>query len=142
MPKSFVLILSLVFSLAAFNSACSRDREPAASAPAASGFRTVTPAEAMKLIKTRKDLMVIDVRSPQELREGAIANSRLIPIWQLSKKFHPDPAQPLLVVCAVGGRSYMAGQYLFRSGVREVYSLKGGIAAWKKAGLPLVYPRS
>ncbi len=139
MRKSFVLFLVFPLILILLNTACSRDRQESA-APATTGFHTITPAAAMGLIQTRKNLFILDVRSPQELRQGAIANYHLVPIWQLGKSFHPDPDQPILVYCAVGGRSYMAGQFLYRNGVREVYNIQGGIAAWKKAGLPLVYP--
>ncbi len=145
MRKTLIIFSAIFFTLSLFNTACSRDnREQKAQTqapPPAAGFHSVTPAEAMRLIQTRKELLVLDVRSPQELREGAIPNSRLVPFWDLAKGvFKPDPDKPLLVVCAVGGRSFMAGQFLARNGVREVYNLKGGIAAWKQAGLPLVYP--
>ncbi len=142
MSRSFFFcLLSLAFFLfASLNVACSRGNrgQEAQAPPPAAGFRTVTPAEAMQIIRTRKNLLILDVRSPQELKEGAIANSMLVPVWQI-RSFKPDPNRPILVYCAVGGRSYMAGQYLYRNGVREVYNIQGGIAAWKRAGLPVVY---
>ena len=143
MSRSFFFcLLSLAFFLfASLNAACSRGSSGEEPPAPAAGFRTVTPAEAMQIIRTRKNLLILDVRSPQELREGAIANSMLVPIWQI-RSLRPDPNRPVLVYCAVGGRSYMAGQYLYRSGVKEVYNIQGGIAAWKKAGLPVVYPRT
>ena len=47
--------------------------------------------------------------------------------------------KPLLLVCAVGGRSYAVAQVLQHQGYGELYNLNGGIAAWKEAGLPLQY---
>lgn len=111
-----------------------------ASRQQASVFQTLTPAQAQQLISSRKDLLIVDVRSPQELKEGAIANSVLIPMWQVVRGQQTLPRnKPLLLVCAVGGRSYAVGQLLHHQGYPEVYSLSGGIAAWKKAGLPLKY---
>ena len=141
MSRRFFVLPLLVLAFLFFNTACSRgsgEKARAAGTAGAPGFHTVTPAQAMELIRTRKDLFILDVRSPQELKEGKIAGSTLVPIWQL-RSFHPDPKRPILVYCAVGGRSYMAGQYLYRNGVREVYNIQGGIAAWKRAGLPVVY---
>ena len=105
-----------------------------------SGFQTISPAEAKQLIESRKNLMIVDVRSPEELKQGAIANSVLIPFWQILRGQHNlQKNQPLLLICAVGGRSYAVAQVLQRQGYRELYNLRGGIEAWKKAGLPLKY---
>ena len=143
-----------VLMLCIFTIGCSRNNQqqqtsqntttqlpPAASQqPATAGFQNIPPAEAQQLIDSRKDLMIVDVRSPQELKEGAIANSVLIPFWQILRGQYTLPKdKPLLLVCAVGGRSYAVGQVLQRRGYHELYSLSGGIDAWKKAGLPLKY---
>lgn len=104
------------------------------------GLNSYTPQEAQQFISQRKDLLIVDVRSPQELREGKLANSTLVPFWNIMKGQHQLPRnRPLLLVCAVGGRSYAAMQILARQGYSELYNLSGGVAAWKKAKLPLVY---
>ncbi|MBU0481046.1 MAG: rhodanese-like domain-containing protein [Proteobacteria bacterium] len=113
---------------------------PAQQSRQAGIFRTISPGEAQNLIATKKDLLLVDVRNPQELREGFIANSRLVPFWEIAKGQTSLPEnQPLLLICAVGGRSYAVGQFLNRKGYPEVYNLQGGISAWKAAGLPLQY---
>jgi len=92
------------------------------------------------MLGNRQDLLLIDVREPDELREGYIEGSRLIPMSDLAKGRASLPTgQPMLLVCAVGGRSYGIGQYYYRKGYPEIYNLSGGISAWKKAGLPLQY---
>jgi len=101
-------------------------------------FRSIPPKEAKALMESRKDLLLIDVRGPEEMREGYIAGSRLIPIAELARGRMSLPAgNPLLLICAVGGRSYAVGQYFSRKGYPEIYNLQGGISAWKEAGLPL-----
>ena len=118
---------------------------PQTSAPAkavrqAAIFKSVTPQAAQQIIAEKKDLLIVDVRNPQELREGYIADSSLIPFWKIAKGQVSLPSdRPLLVVCAVGGRSVVVAKFLNRKGYPEVYDLQGGIAAWKKAGLPLQY---
>lgn len=147
MKRIFALFLALGLLFSA--PACSGEKgdKPAVAGPAtaapASGpvFRTIPPQEALALIAQRKDLQVIDVRGPEELKEGFIANSRLVPFWAIAKGQQTLPVgPPLLLVCAVGGRSYAVGQYLYQKGYREVYNLQGGIDNWKRAGLPLQYP--
>lgn len=101
-------------------------------------FRSLSPQEAKSLIEARKDLVLVDVRSPQELYEGSISGSQLIPFTDLAQGRTTLPAgKPILLICAVGGRSYAVGQYFSGKGYGEIYNLAGGISAWKSAGLPL-----
>jgi len=118
---------------------CSDRNSQQTSGSAQSGiFRSISPQEAKTLIETRKDLVLVDVRSPDEMYEGSIPGSRLIPFGELARGRMTLPAgQPLLLICAVGGRSYAVGQYFSGKGYEEIYNLAGGISAWKAAGLPL-----
>jgi len=43
----------------------------------------------------------------------------------------------MIVVCDTGNRSGKAAAVLRRMGFKEVFSLSGGIGAWRQAGLPL-----
>lgn len=104
-------------------------------------FRSLAPQEAKALIDSRKDLVLVDVRSPEELYEGSIPGSLLMPFGELAKGAATLPAgKPLLLICAVGGRSYVVGRYFSGKGYGEIYNLDGGISAWKSAGLPLAHP--
>jgi len=103
-------------------------------------FQTVTPQEANTLIASRKDLLLIDVRGQDELSQGYIAGSTLMPLWDIVKGTQRPPQnKPVLLICAVGGRSLALGKLLSKNGWNEVYNLKGGISAWKDAKLPLKY---
>ena len=103
-------------------------------------FKTVTPQEAEEMIKADKNLLLVDVRNPSELREGAIAGSTLVPLMDIVKGRKAIPKdRPILLICAVGGRSLALGKLMSKYGWPEIYNLKGGISAWKKAGLPLSY---
>jgi phage shock protein E len=104
--------------------------------------QTVSPREAAALLEQRRDLLVLDLRTANELSEGSIERSMLTPFWSLvGGSMNLPQYQPVLLVCAVGGRSYAAGQLLVRNGFREVYNLRGGVVAWKHAGLPVKYYR-
>lgn len=103
-------------------------------------FKTVTPQEAKDLIDNRRDLLLIDVRGEDELHEGYIEGSILMPLWDIIKGTQRPPKnKPILLICAVGGRSLALGQLMAKNGWPEVYNLKGGISAWKEEKLPLNY---
>ena len=103
-------------------------------------FKTVTPIEAKQMIDSRKDLLLVDVRGTDELPEGYIEGSTLIPLWDILKGTQRPPKnKPILLICAVGGRSLALGKLMSKNGWPEIYNLKGGISAWKKAKLPLKY---
>ena len=111
---------------------------PSTQANAGASFRTVTPLEAKSLIETRRDLLLVDVRSPEEFQGGSLPGATLIPFWDFAKGRYDLPKdKPILLICAVGGRSLACGQLLASKGYREVYNLKGGLEAWSEQRVPL-----
>lgn len=104
------------------------------------GFQSVSVQTGKMLIDNKKNMVLLDVRTPQEVQQfGTIKGGNLVPFWAIMQnKLNIPTDTPIMVFCAVGGRSYFAGQTLVKNGYREVYNLKGGIDAWKKAGYPLM----
>jgi NADPH-dependent 2,4-dienoyl-CoA reductase/sulfur reductase-like enzyme/rhodanese-related sulfurtransferase/TusA-related sulfurtransferase len=86
--------------------------------------------------------LVVDVRTPSEYREtGYIKDSKLIPLGELMRdlgQLEEFKNKEVVVLCAVGGRSYMAAQLLVREGFKDVRNLAGGIKAWIRLGFPVV----
>lgn len=77
---------------------------------------------------------IIDVREPAEFSSAHISGARSIPLGTLDRvEIAPSEGEKLVLVCASGRRSAMACERLTGSG-REVYSLAGGIGAWRQAG--------
>lgn len=74
---------------------------------------------------------VIDVRTPEEFNTGNIPGSCNIPLSELPYKVEEAKAmqQPLLLVCASGGRSGQAFQFLSAQGIPCV---NGG--SWRSFG--------
>ena len=143
-----VILVGFVLAVLSFTSCSAEDdRQPPAPATAVSEkkaeqgenrFRSISGIEAQELIRQKKNLLMLDVRTPQERRQIRISNSLLIPIGDVMRgRLDVPKDQPLLVVCAVGGRSYVVGKALLAMGHREVYNLDGGIEAWNRAGLPV-----
>lgn len=75
---------------------------------------------------------LLDVRQPAEYEGEHIPGARLIPLPGLKDgRNQLDARKPVIVYCAVGGRSLAAAQLLSGFGFKEVYNLQGGIKAWQ-----------
>ncbi|MCA8947497.1 MAG: rhodanese-like domain-containing protein, partial [Planctomycetes bacterium] len=86
------------------------------------------------------NLILIDVRMPQELTGGTIPGSEHIPldnILDTVPKSIPDPQAPVVVYCKSGMRGGMAQGALRKLGYTNVSNIVGGFDAWQKAGLPV-----
>jgi hydroxyacylglutathione hydrolase len=83
--------------------------------------------------------LALDVRTPREREQKAIAGSTNIPLSQLLNRLGELPRdRPLLVFCAGGYRSSIAASLLRLHGFAPVSELAGGLAAWEAARLPVV----
>jgi rhodanese-related sulfurtransferase len=99
----------------------------------------VGPAQAVQLIN-RRDAVVLDVRDAEDYKSGHITNARHIPERDLesrAKELERVKAKPIIVSCARGSRSAGVANRLRKLGFNEVVSLRGGLAAWEQANMPL-----
>lgn len=82
--------------------------------------------------------VVLDVRTPEEVAEGALPGAVNInfnaPDFK-EKIAGLDKTKPYFVYCKVGGRSGKAATLMNESGFQEVHNLKGGYDAWVGQGL-------
>lgn len=99
----------------------------------------VEPAAAVRLINSR-NAVVVDLRKPEEFAAGHITNARNVPLGDLkarTRELEKFKNRPLILVCAAGNRSAGAASLLRKEGFGEAVHLRGGVAAWQGAGLPL-----
>lgn len=75
--------------------------------------------------------VLLDVRTPEEYREGHVPASKNIPLQSLSQVEHvvKDKEKPLFVYCYSGSRSSQAVRMLGKMGYRNVKNI-GGIASY------------
>ena len=88
--------------------------------------------------------VLIDVREPDEWRQGHIPNAIGISRGFLELRIEekvPDHQTPMIVQCASGTRSLLASRTLRELGYENVYNLTGGFNAWKDRGLQWVADR-
>ncbi len=99
----------------------------------------ISPSEVVALINKEKAI-VVDVCAADEFSKGHVSGARNLPLQDLASKL-PDTAKnkslPVVMVCASGVRSTRAVGIAKKLGYEKVFSLKGGFAAWKEAGLPV-----
>ncbi len=98
------------------------------------GVQTLYSDEVQSFIKENSegDYVLLDVRQPGEYAQEHLPGAILIPLPQLADSLEElDSAKPIIVYCAVGGRSRMATQLLTNLGFRNVVHLQGGIQAWE-----------
>ena len=107
---------------------------------AAQNKTTVNAIEFEKSIQS-KDVQVVDVRRPEEYKEGHIKGA-VLANWQDPAQFEEkvknlDKNKPVYVYCLAGVRSDKAADALLKKGFTKIVQLDGGIKAWKDAGKPL-----
>lgn len=83
-------------------------------------------------------VLVIDVRETDEYVGGHIGGALHVALGTVPDRVADLPAEtPVLVVCAVGGRSARAVQFLRAQGI-DATNVAGGTKAWAESGRPLV----
>ena len=103
------------------------------------GGAEIGTLEATRLMNQGSTL-ILDVRDPKDYAAGHLPRARHIPMEELSKRVveigkYKD--KPVILTSAAGPRGGGAARMLKNSGFTRVYRLKGGLAAWEQASLPL-----
>ena len=97
---------------------------------------STTAEEAHEAVK-RREAVILDVREPGEWKAGHAPGSKNIPLAKLRARSGELAADRRYVaVCRSGSRSRSATAQLRGAGF-DVVNLKGGMNAWRRAGLPL-----
>jgi len=96
---------------------------------------SITWQEAHELTKEYPtgDITFLDVRQPKEYKSGHLPGAKLIPMGELDSRLGElDKEKPIVIYCAIGGRSRVAAQMLAGKEFKKIYNLTGGIKAWEK----------
>ncbi|MCC6679081.1 MAG: rhodanese family protein [Phycisphaerales bacterium] len=100
-----------------------------------SSIREIEPSTLNEWLRERRAIL-FDVREPDEFAARRIPGARSAPLSRFDPgAIRAEPGQALVVNCKGGKRSLEAAARLAAAGC-EVCSLKGGLDAWTKAGLP------
>lgn len=103
------------------------------------GLVQVSSGMAVQLIN--RGAMVVDVRPAEAFSEGHIANSKNIPLAEITRDANvvrKKKDKILVTVCDNGMVARRAADLLRKAGFEAAYSLQGGLTSWRGENLPLV----
>lgn len=84
------------------------------------------------------DLVVLDVRSPEEFAAGHVPGAINIPYDRIGERLAEVPRdKDVILYCQSGRRAGIAAQALAEHGYSRLFHLEGDIADWKAKGRPL-----
>ena len=134
-----LLILTLLTACSSADQADRPAAEESESANSAVAVEAVAEAEYIKLTAAEakamidnEDLIILDVRTEEEFRQGYIDGAILIPDYELERlaaEKLPDKNATILIYCRSGNRSRIASHLLIKMGYQNVYDF-GGILDW------------
>ncbi len=86
---------------------------------------------------SRGEIVLVDVREPNEIAMERIPGALSLPLSAFDPAALPGgDATKIVFSCAAGKRSAMAVAHCEAAGVPASTHLRGGLMAWKMAGLP------
>lgn len=103
------------------------------------GVKSLNTSQAVELINREKGL-VLDVCEPEEFEKGHIPQAKNVPfgkVWEQADKLEKFKNKPVIVTCRSGHRSSRAAVTLRKKGFEAVYTLSGGMVAWKRDNMPV-----
>ena len=103
-------------------------------------IKEISANEANELLT--EGAMLLDVREKDEIQQKAFVHDEVlnIPFSIFDENYDELPRdRKIVVACHLGIRSLRVAQFLVIQGWDEanIFSLEGGIEAWKQAGLPV-----
>ena len=96
-------------------------------------------AQELAEARTRGEVVVIDVRTPQEYMFEHIEGALLMPLAFFDGRHLPGQSDKRIVLhCGSGMRSERTARMAIEAGFDRIAHLEGGFGAWQAAKLPYV----
>jgi len=102
-------------------------------------FISLRPGEFLEAYQKDNKTLLVDVREFFEYKKSRLNDAVNIPS-SANLEYTADTLNKessLFLYCTSGFRSKRVAKYFYDKGFLKLYSLDGGIAAWKKEGLPV-----
>lgn len=91
----------------------------------------ITPSEVKQQLDNNSEIVLIDVREPDEWEAGHVAVATHIRLSEIPQRMAEIPRdKDVVMICRSGGRSENARQFLARSGYTRVKNMIGGMRRW------------
>ncbi|NNK68901.1 MAG: rhodanese-like domain-containing protein [Flavobacteriaceae bacterium] len=96
----------------------------------------ISPQE-MQDLRNMDDVQLVDIRTPEEYKDGYIAGFQNIDYF--SNSFEQDiqgldKSKPVVVYCRSGRRTAKCTKKMIEAGFVKIYDLEGGITQWQHEG--------
>jgi rhodanese-related sulfurtransferase len=96
-------------------------------------FRKISATEFLEMVKTEKDITIIDCRDEHDYAEGHVTGAINIPYQNFMKNWQKYlDTKRVITVCYLGYYSCAAAQKIARSNNHTVFSVIGGMEAVNK----------
>lgn len=130
------LLIAFMTASLSWTAAAEHHEEPDKDKP----IKHVKSPAAAKLLKAKKEIIIIDIRTPKEFTVGHIKGAKNIDFYEDNfgleiRKL--DRNKVYLVHCASGGRSGKSLELFKALQFESVYHLDDGFKGWQKAGNPI-----
>ena len=103
--------------------------------------KDISVKEAADLVQNPpQGMVIVDVRTPAEFREGHIAGAVNMDFFGASfdsQILTLPKDKPILLYCRTGNRSAGAYDTMTKEGLTNILHMNQGITAWQQDGLPL-----
>lgn len=94
-------------------------------------YETISPAELDERLKRGEEVLLVDVREPEEHTIARLETARLLPLSRFPEWADAlDPEDEIVFMCHHGIRSAQVCAFLARQGFKRLYNLEGGIDRW------------
>ena len=93
-----------------------------------------------QLKKARREIQLVDVRTPEEFKRGHIKGSLNVPLSILKKQVAAlpfDKDRQIIAICYSATRSIPALRILSDAGYKDAVQLQGGLRVWESKGYPV-----
>jgi rhodanese-related sulfurtransferase len=134
-------LLVLGALLAGTTAAPAAEPDPARPAAPEPAVAKITQADLLaRLEKPQVDVVVLDVRTPEEFAAGHVPGARNVAHDQLPGKLAELSAlkdKPVVLYCRSGRRSALAAQTLRAAGFDKLLHLEGDWLAWEAEKRPI-----
>lgn len=100
----------------------------------------ITANEVKQALDEKQDVLLIDVRTPEEFAKNRIKGAINLPVDQVEEQIRsviPDKEKKIYVYCLSASRSVHAVDAMKKLGYTNVYNVTSGLLAWRAKQLPL-----
>lgn len=121
-----VLLASLFFMLSSVFSAAAKD---------------ISQEQFQQIVKSKQTIVLLDVRTENEFKQGHIANALNIPYDSISMRINELPQSKdtkVVIYCRSGRRAEVARGILAQEGFTNLDHLDGDFNAWQANKMPIV----